>query len=138
MDKFSSIFDSEIFHSKFVPIILELTEDPVAIIRDTIQSKMGDVIYNMQEDKEKENFINTILSYSTSDFFQKRIFFAKVCYSLIGKLQSQEVYDDSFLNKLLKLTKDKVPNVRLIVSKTLFMMLATETYKKNCRNKNCT
>jgi len=45
-------------------------------------------------------------------------------------LQSQEVYDDSFLNKLLKLTKDKVPNVRLIVSKTLFMMLATETYKK--------
>jgi len=82
MDKFSSIFDSEIFHSKFVPIILELTEDPVAIIRDTIQSKMGDVIYNMQEDKEKRKFYkhNTQLLHlrflSKENIFRKSLLFS--------------------------------------------------------------
>jgi len=130
-------FNSNAMYKILLPIVYVLLNDSIAIVRDTIQSKIWDILELVKEEMEREKFLNYLSNLSQSNRYHMRILFSKICVTLKTHLENN-VYENLFLNPLLKLCFDKVPNVRLTISKSLSLLhkLDEENEKNISRARN--
>jgi len=113
----ASVYDFQTNYTDIVPLVHALIQDPVARVREATIPEVGKVIQSLEVHKQKE-FLDKLQQLGTHETYQQRIVFAKICSSAVSTLDVS-VFENVFLENLLKLSKDKVPNVRVAAAHSL-------------------
>jgi len=124
--------DAQTNFTEIVPYFLALIQDPVGKIRRSTWPQITKILDSLKPlpDKKKD-FIEKLLLFGNSDSYQYRIIFVKIC-----GVSSNHVDKDSFngfIAKLLLLFKDKVPNIRIAVARSLLQILKNQNYSSDTR-----
>jgi len=118
IDKLTLIFPPEITFRIIAPISFKLCSDSVAFVREEASRKIHAVlkaVYNSEE-IYKISVIENIKGFSQDKRFTNRQAFAAMCEKL---MKSSEIFKENFMEFLIPLANDKVPNVRIALAKTL-------------------
>lgn len=103
----------------FIPLYEKLFKDPVYQVRKSLLSVSATFLKLLPfEDPSFQDFIHILQEQATSKDCSRRQWFAALCSSLCDTLDMQP-FDTFFWPKLLELSKDPVPNVRMKVAEVM-------------------
>lgn len=119
----AKLYNKDIVRHTLLPIFLQLLQDPVFNVRKAAVKQVGLLLSYMPPGSEvREEFINTLQSISKKKSCIDRQVYALICEDLVDYVDA-EVFKSKFLDSLIEFSGDKVPNVRLIVSRALSQKL---------------
>ena len=114
------IFPPETTRERIIPLALGLCKDNVASVRTQAARYMGHFINRMLQTNAEayKDLIETIISLADATLFSNRQLFVLICDS-VTSIVDHSVFERELLPKLLELSKDRIPNVRVLVAKVL-------------------
>jgi len=134
ISKISSLFSVEIVNKWFVPISIQLVQDPVFEVRNAAFSQVGSIIQIISSNPDMvKDYVETVEAFSSTfpdSSFIDRQMFVSVCSHSASQVPP-EIFEQNFLPRVLMLAEDSVPNVRLAVCEALNKILDIEKYQNN-------
>eukprot|EP01095_Lingulamoeba_sp_RSL-Kostka_P007241 TRINITY_DN2290_c0_g3_i1.p1 TRINITY_DN2290_c0_g3~~TRINITY_DN2290_c0_g3_i1.p1 ORF type:complete len:633 (-),score=172.21 TRINITY_DN2290_c0_g3_i1:207-2105(-) len=120
----AELYSDDIINEYIIPISLQLIDDQVTTVRDTTAAEIGHLLTHLKErnDNIMIELINKLTLLSESQSCYTRQTFAFCCEHFSTQLD-KETFCEYFYDRLINLSKDNVPNVRYIVSKTISQYL---------------
>ena len=113
--------------------IIQLSEsmlrDPVATVRSTGTSLIAQCFQCLNENgRDTENLCTSIMRLADAKSFMQRILFVNICEKL--RVISPDTFDTHLLARVIELSKDAVPNVRISCA-NLIVLVYNENRKNN-------
>merc|ERR1712137_549382 len=129
LGKLASLYDITVVTSTIIPMAVQLCEDQVTTVRYAVTSELGVLLKHLKEQDPEvaSDFIQTILPFSERTSCYDRQTFAIICESLVDHIDSK-AFEEQFFPPLLRLSQDKVPNVRMIVARIFCNQLSAEAF----------
>uniref|UniRef100_A0A6B2L0B2 TOG domain-containing protein n=1 Tax=Arcella intermedia TaxID=1963864 RepID=A0A6B2L0B2_9EUKA len=125
------IYDDKTISNEIMPIVYSLISDPVARVRRAALPQIGKVIVSLESNTEKRTeLLEKIQKLSTSDSYQNRLVFAKICSSAVSVV-SNEIFSNYFLKEILLFAQDKVPNIRVVAAEALLQVSKNEHFSQD-------
>ncbi|OMJ25536.1 Serine/threonine-protein phosphatase 4 regulatory subunit 1 [Smittium culicis] len=124
-----NLFPPSISVSQLLPIAVEWANDPVAGVRASIAPAFSILFEKTKDDPDLQViFFQKVIDFSHSKTFRGRVFFIQICSSLLAKSDENSStdsvdFDQFFLPSLASLANDRVPNVRIALSRLVRKML---------------
>lgn len=120
MGRISSLFDDETVQVSILPIAVLLLDDQVTTVRLAICKEVASILEYLSKRENKQllqDFVDHLLQFATKPSCYERQSFALACENVAASPGTQALFKEKFFPKLLPLCKDKVANVRFIVSR---------------------
>ncbi|OMJ22249.1 Serine/threonine-protein phosphatase 4 regulatory subunit 1 [Smittium culicis] len=124
-----NLFPPSVSVSQLLPIAVEWANDPVAGVRASIAPAFSILFEKTKDDPDLQViFFQKVIDFSHSKTFRGRVFFIQICSSLLAKNDENSStdavdFDQFFLPSLASLANDRVPNVRIALSRLVRKML---------------
>jgi len=129
----AQVIDAQTTFTEIVPYFLALIQDPVAKIRETTWPQITKILDSLKPlPAKKKELIEKLSLFGNSDSFQHRIIFVKICGASSNHVD-KDLFQNFFISKLLLLFKDKVPNIRIAVARSLQQILKNQSYSSDTR-----
>lgn len=116
------LFGPEVTISDLLPIAVDLLQDPVAVVRQTANASVGRVFEVLSSGQQNpamaERFLDKLTEFGQDNYFISRQIFVHACASA-SQTVPPATLKEKLLPSLIRLADDKVPNVRLLVARTL-------------------
>eukprot|EP00285_Hemiselmis_virescens_P015271 CAMPEP_0173385842 /NCGR_PEP_ID=MMETSP1356-20130122/8439_1 /TAXON_ID=77927 ORGANISM="Hemiselmis virescens, Strain PCC157" /NCGR_SAMPLE_ID=MMETSP1356 /ASSEMBLY_ACC=CAM_ASM_000847 /LENGTH=611 /DNA_ID=CAMNT_0014341827 /DNA_START=74 /DNA_END=1906 /DNA_ORIENTATION=- len=121
-----ALFGEEVVETELYPIFVKLLRDPVAEVRNGAAQQLGQILKRLKELEGawKEEFMAELSEFATDDCFQARLTYAFMCDHLV-RLEDYfdaESFEKDFLPQLVKLSTDKVTNIRRLVGNCIVLL----------------
>lgn len=114
------LYSSDDVAEHFLPLFDSLKKDPIASVRKALTKSVPQLIKATESNPDLyKKCIKDLQELSKSTSYVNRQLFASICLH-IPNYTDDDLFEKEFLDDLLRLAKDPVANVRLIVSKVLF------------------
>ncbi|OLY84533.1 Serine/threonine-protein phosphatase 4 regulatory subunit 1 [Smittium mucronatum] len=126
------LFPASLSVSQLLPIAVEWANDPVAGVRASVAPAFSILFAKTKDDPDLQViFFQTVIDFSHSKTFRGRLFFIQICSALLASDEENPStdavdFDQFFLPSLASLANDKVPNVRIALSRLVRRMLANK------------
>lgn len=118
----ASLYQPDVVAERLVPVLLQLCEDSVASVRDVAATAVGPVLRILADSPEPLlAFATRVRDLALGESYQTRQLYVRCCHCLLDHVEPGLV-DAHFLEPLLRLKDDSVPNVRLVLAKLLRAM----------------
>jgi len=112
----ATIFSTETVFRIIAPISFKLCADPVSIVREKASLNIYTVLNSLYNTEGRDPIIENIKGFSQANRFTNRQAFVFMCDKLMDQI---EIFEKNFLKCLISIGDDKVPNVRLCLSRLL-------------------
>lgn len=119
IDKLTMIFSQEITFRYIAPISFKLCNDPVAYVRDEAAVKIHALLtalYKSSDPIHRELVVENIKGFSQSNRYFNRQAFLLMMEKI---MKEKEIFEKHFLENVIPLADDRVPNVRICLAKIL-------------------
>jgi serine/threonine-protein phosphatase 4 regulatory subunit 1 len=129
----AQLFEIDVSQKEIVPFAVALLCDGVASVRRNCQLGLGALIHTLAISPEKQSeFLQKLKEFAEDKSYQKRISFAQMSERLAESV-TNEVWNGFFLESLVNLGKDKVPNIRIVTARTVVSILKREPFSSDER-----
>jgi len=106
-------------------LFLSLKNDDVASVRKALVKGIPNIIENTKSNGTLiEIFFTELNKMAEDSSYQLRQLYANICFHAYDKVD-KELYEKEFFPRVLKLSQDTVPNVRVIIYKCLQNLLTS-------------
>lgn len=121
----SQLYTTDTVKSSIIPIAIQLCEDQVTTVRYAVTKELGVFVNHLLELNQSlgEEFIEQILPFATKASCYERQTFCMICENLVQNV-SAEIFLQKFYPHLVRLSSDKVPNIRFIVARIFVQQLS--------------
>eukprot|EP01102_Stenamoeba_stenopodia_P000620 TRINITY_DN10595_c0_g1_i1.p1 TRINITY_DN10595_c0_g1~~TRINITY_DN10595_c0_g1_i1.p1 ORF type:complete len:617 (-),score=101.96 TRINITY_DN10595_c0_g1_i1:158-2008(-) len=121
----AGLYSKEIVQTTFIPIFMQLLQDAVFMVRKTAVKQVGTLIKFVKDDSTLlDELVKLLQAIAKKRSCIDRQVYALVCESLADSIDSA-CYKSKFLDTFVEFSRDKIPNVRLIVARALSQKLIT-------------
>ena len=112
-----NLYENEVIYHSIFPQCITFCLDSIYQVRKVASKVLGSlIVYLYNENYQKEKIIQLIETFSYHKKFQNRITFVKMCKIF---LMNYHIYTEIIKNILIKLSNDKITNVRIAICKML-------------------
>eukprot|EP00283_Hemiselmis_rufescens_P004699 CAMPEP_0173423222 /NCGR_PEP_ID=MMETSP1357-20121228/3615_1 /TAXON_ID=77926 /ORGANISM="Hemiselmis rufescens, Strain PCC563" /LENGTH=643 /DNA_ID=CAMNT_0014386315 /DNA_START=23 /DNA_END=1954 /DNA_ORIENTATION=+ len=137
-----SLFSEDVVESELYPIFVKLLRDPVAEVRNGAGQQLGQILRRLRETDAswKDEFMSELSEFATDDCFQARLTYAFMCDHLVGLedgMFDAEGFQRDFLPQLVKLSSDKVTNIRRLVGNCIVLLREKKGFGSQADVKEC-
>ncbi len=123
IDLFPKIYPPNILGVDIAPILLGLIRDHFASVREIAVKKVGAYLNALSESHLYSEFVQELHCLGLSSTFVERQLYAKICEG-VSSVISNENFCTDFFPIFASLCRDKVPNVRIILSQIVCRTLS--------------
>jgi hypothetical protein len=117
----AKLYPEATIRKHLLPISLRLCSDQVARVRDAANAKVALLINHLVDSNYNDlltEYIGQLVALATHVSCVERQTYARICESLTGVIPNQ-LFCTHFLQPLLNLQTDRIPNVRFVVSRVI-------------------
>jgi serine/threonine-protein phosphatase 4 regulatory subunit 1 len=112
------LFPSNVLALEIVPIMVGLVRDRIATVRQIAVQKVGQFINTLESDPLFIDLLQELHSLGISSTYKERQLYIKICEG-IAPVVSEQRFTSDFLPLMASLARDKVSNVRIVLSLAL-------------------
>eukprot|EP00475_Leptophrys_vorax_P035510 TRINITY_DN5858_c0_g1_i1.p2 TRINITY_DN5858_c0_g1~~TRINITY_DN5858_c0_g1_i1.p2 ORF type:complete len:658 (-),score=120.19 TRINITY_DN5858_c0_g1_i1:3867-5840(-) len=123
----AELYPADILATEILPIALSLVCDRIAAVRQVAVQKLGCFVNALDGNNLYPELLQELHSLGVSTTFSERQLYIRICDGL-AKSVNEKRFANDFLPLLTGLTKDKVPNVRIMLARHISQTFATLEY----------
>ena len=119
LGNYCELFDHETVYAEFLPMFLKFCSDNVVKVGQAACTAMSPIIEKFNDDLVKQAAIVKVIrnKYFKAKTYKKRQLFIMMCSG--GMMMKKELFEKYFKYDFISMASDRVPNVRIALSKSL-------------------
>lgn len=118
LGRFATLYDSDTVYTKFLPMFFKFCNEQVAQVSQAASTSLIYILEKFNEDPQKQESIVEVVkkNFFGAPTFKKRQNFVRMCGEA---MHNKDLFEKYFKYELLSMVGDRVPNVRMCLSRAL-------------------
>ena len=121
LGNYVTLFDLEIVYKEFLPMFFKFCDDRVVRVSTAAATALAPILIKFVKDPQQQKSVIHIVKNNffrgPKATFKRRQLFVIMCAEVMNL--SKEIFEEHFKHDMLSLASDRVPNVRIFVSRAL-------------------